>query len=200
MSVVLGIMGHFCSGKSYAASFFRGKGFLEIDLDHIGKEALIEKKKEITACFGEKILDENEISPKKLGAVVFEDETEIKKLNQIVHPWMVEKTKELIHQNKERNILLHAAILIQIGLKPLCNYTLYIDAPLKTIVERGIVRNQFSREKIKTILKMQKKNNAYSKHADFIIKNNDFEKKLNHFYNKITEESNDDARRQQSIQ
>ncbi len=189
MGLVLGLMGWFGSGKTTAAKFFKKKDFLEIDVDEIGKDALIEKKDELVTQFGESILEEGEISPFKLGNIVFKDEVQLEKLNEIVHPWMVNKVKKVIKNNADKNILVNAAILPQLGLKRVCGKVLMIDAKPEVIVKRGMERNDFSEEKVLKILEMQKANNDYFGVAHVIIDNSStlehFEEHLNSFYDKL---------------
>lgn len=186
MPYVLGLMGWFASGKSKAAQFLTQRGFFEIDVDLVGKEALKECQNQIVSTFGQGVLKDlahsSIICPKKLGNIVFEDPKELLKLNLIVHPWIKKRVEEIILTCKKDKILINAAILPQIGLAPLCDCILMIHASQNKIIKRGIKRNGFSAQKIKFILLNQKKYNDYFKTADVIIKNNN---SLLKFYQKL---------------
>jgi len=193
LALRLGIMGHFASGKSAAASFFINSGFFDIDLDAIGKDALLILKDKITQTFGTQILEQDKISAQKLGNLVFENQRELDKLNALVHPWMKERVVQIITQNPQKNLVIHAAILLQLGLKELCQRILYISCPDEILIARGQARNKFSAEKIRAILKMQRDKNQYLEHATDIIENTgtfeEFQHKLKDFEQRILNES-----------
>lgn len=171
MALVLGIMGHFASGKTLAAEFFVRKGFFEIDADLVGKGALEANRTQIIEAFGDAILEKGVISSKKLGNLVFCNAVLMEKLNRIVHPWMKEQIRLTIAANPDQNIILHAAILPQLGLREFCGAVLWVDCPEETLIARGMERNQFPREKVKSILEMQKQKNCYLENATHTILN-----------------------------
>lgn len=195
MALVVGVMGWFASGKSEACRFLVNKGFHEIDADLLGKDALKILKDEVVGIFGSEILENNIISPKKLGNIVFNSADEMKRLNAVVHPWIKEQVKSIIDENKHSKILVNAAILPQLGLKDLCDVVLMIDSEKADLIARGQARNNFPPEKIESILDMQKSSNDYFNTADAIIKNtgtlHDFHNKLEGFYGQLEEESHD---------
>lgn len=201
MHLVVGIMGWFASGKSVACRFLVDKGYYEIDVDEVGKKSHQILKSEIVAAFGEEVLEDNIISPKKLGNIVFSSEKELQKLNSIVHPWIKEEVKKEILENPHEHILINAAILPQLKLQELCDFVLMIDADEELLIQRGELRNNFPAAKVKGILSMQKSGNEYFETADYVIKNNgqlkEFYKKLEDFFQKLKEESHDVKRRKQ---
>ena len=48
-SLVIGVTGKYCSGKDTAVSFFKERGFTEINADKIGHQVLEKKKSEVTS-------------------------------------------------------------------------------------------------------------------------------------------------------
>jgi len=196
-------MGWFASGKSTAARFFAEKGFYEIDADQIGKEALKACAPQIVEVFGQGILKEGIICPKKLGGLVFENEANLLALNAVVHPWMREKIGELIQTCGQEKILINAAILPQLQLIKFCDQILMIDAPEPVLIERGMTRNGFSKEKVCSILEVQKKYNDYFKTADFIIQNHgslkEFYRALESYAEKIGGKDHDASGRKSGI-
>jgi dephospho-CoA kinase len=72
--------------------------------------------KEIIEFFGEDILDENrDIDRKKIGNIIFKDESLRKKLNEIVHPYIFKILKdEILRYGKvEKLIFLDIPLLIE---------------------------------------------------------------------------------------
>jgi len=181
--MIIGITGPFASGKSIACEYLKQHEFFEIDVDLIGKEALIECRDDIVFCFGPCILDDDKISSKKLGDIVFESEEKMEYLNSIVHPFIRKRVESIIEEKKGENIVINAAILFKIGLEKLVDVVIAIVADDDILVKRGMERNNFSRERILKIISMQKKYNDYLNNSDYIIINDsskeDFLKKVN---------------------
>jgi dephospho-CoA kinase len=92
--MVVGITGNYCSGKDIASSQFQESGYRIIDVDRLGHEALRARKGEIVQAFGTAILRNGQVDRKKLGEIVFADQGQKKRLEIIVHPWMVEQVKK----------------------------------------------------------------------------------------------------------
>ena len=90
MALTIGLTGGIASGKSTVTEMIRGLGIPVIDADQIARDVVKageEAYEQIIQTFGQDILQENgEIDRAKLGAIVFYNEQERKKLNAIVHP------------------------------------------------------------------------------------------------------------------
>ena len=90
--LVIGLTGGIGTGKSEAARQLEELGALIISADQVGHEAYTvntEAWEQVVATFGNGILqDDKEIDRRKLGGIVFSDPSQLKKLNQIMHPRM----------------------------------------------------------------------------------------------------------------
>ena len=80
--MIICICGKSGSGKSTISNELKkvyGDKLLHVEIDKLGHDALSEKsvKKELINCFGENILDNNDIDRKKLGDIVFNCRCEI---------------------------------------------------------------------------------------------------------------------------
>lgn len=169
---IIGIMGLFASGKSSVADVFTKNGYMEIDVDKYGYKALIDKKTDIISEFGTSILDGNSINRKKLGEIVFSSKEKIQKLNDIVHPYMKKCIEQDINNSKSNKIVINAALLLSMKLYEFCDKIIYIDSPIKDIINRGIKRDKRDKKQIEFILSNQPNPNQLQKKADYIIYNN----------------------------
>jgi dephospho-CoA kinase len=151
--MVIGITGIYCSGKSIASSIFHDSGFRVIDVDSIGHEALEKKKDEIVRAFSERVLKNNLIDRKELGKIVFNRNTEMKRLELIVHPWMVKRVKGLV--KKDGDTVINAALLIEMGLHEVCDFVLGININKNIAVERGMARDNLSKDEALRRLRSQ---------------------------------------------
>ena len=71
--MVTGVVGKSCSGKDSAVRYLVRNGFYEINVDHLGHEALEVKKEELRAAFGDGIFTDGHVNRKILGPIVFSD-------------------------------------------------------------------------------------------------------------------------------
>ena len=116
---MIGLTGGIGSGKSTVARFLKKLGAEVVDLDKVGNEVIKKPKYtylKLVREFGETILNKDgEIDRTKLGKIVFSDPPALERLNSIVHPeidkFIVEKTKDCLHQSIEVLVLEAAAML-----------------------------------------------------------------------------------------
>jgi dephospho-CoA kinase len=128
--MVIGVTGGYCAGKDAAVRILARFGIIEINEDKIGHEALQALKKPIVEIFGQRILgSDGTIDRKVLGSVVFSNIEALERLENIVHPWMVEETRRRIAGAGGVDVMINAAILHRMGLHLLCDVVLIIDAP-----------------------------------------------------------------------
>ena len=90
----IALTGGIGSGKSLAGEFFQELGAVVIDSDQLARDVIergTEGFDEVIARFGDEVLDGGEIDRTKLAAVVFNDESARRDLEEIIHP----KVREL---------------------------------------------------------------------------------------------------------
>ncbi|GAB4375027.1 MAG: dephospho-CoA kinase [Spirochaetales bacterium] len=141
MKFVVGLTGLYCAGKNEAARIFQEFGFRAIDVDAIGHSVLEERTQEVLRVFGPHILSpDGRIDRKKLGRIVFRNRRERLKLEQILHPAMVERIKQILEQ-EEGPFVIHAALLHRMGLDTLCNRIVIVKAPILERINRCMDRD-----------------------------------------------------------
>jgi dephospho-CoA kinase len=203
--MIVGITGGYCSGKSVASGVMRGLGYEIVEVDRIGHEALEAKMDELVSAFGEGILNGGEhrsrgrsqpgrgggrngraergVDRRKLGGIVFADPAARKKLEAIVHPWMIRRVKETIRG--KRKVVIDAALLIEMCLFTLCDAVLGIEASEETAVRRGMERGGLTREQVLSRIRAQIPLKQKKQFVDIVIDNDEdigaFEKKVREF-------------------
>ena len=82
----IGITGSIACGKSTVSDYLKEKGYTIIDADKLGHVALTSEdvKRRLSETFGANILVNNEISREALGKLVFGNDNNLKKLNNII--------------------------------------------------------------------------------------------------------------------
>ncbi|SHH85922.1 dephospho-CoA kinase [Caloranaerobacter azorensis DSM 13643] len=180
---IIGLTGGIATGKSTVTRLLREFGYVVIDADKIAKEVVDVGKRaylDIVKEFGEDILDENnEIDRKRLGEIIFKDEKKRKKLNQIVHPIVIQEMIDKIEQFSDDKdvIFLDIPLLIEEknmlekqGLKFDEIWLVYADEEkqLSRLIKRDKLDMKSALNRIRAQMPMTEK----LKVADVIIDNN----------------------------
>ncbi len=129
---VVGLTGRICSGKNLAAEHFSELGYRVVDVDHLGHEILDREIDAAAAVFGSDIRKKDGGADREvLSMKVFNDVSVLKKLENFLHPLMVETCKRIISGLDENSpgIILNAAILSRMELDTLCDCVVYVSAP-----------------------------------------------------------------------
>ncbi len=171
---VIGLVGKAGSGKSTVAKILVEEYHFElISLDALGHHALELARDELIRVFGEGIVGpDGTIQRGVLGQMVFGNMDRLLTLNAITHP----KIKDLVKKQLQKittHTLLDGALLYEIGLAPLCDFILMVDAPESVLMERLIHQRKWPEEKAKSVLFSQRHLQFLREEADFIIFNND---------------------------
>ncbi|RDY71256.1 dephospho-CoA kinase [Halobacillus trueperi] len=178
MTLVIGLTGSIASGKSTVAKMFKDMDIPVIDADQISRDVVQPGEpayQEIVETFGEQVLEEGgDLDRKKLGKVVFADETKRKQLNGIVHPKVRE---EMIRRREQYKQQQYQAVVLDIPLLFESNLTDYVEKILvvyvdeKTQLERLMERDQSGREDAEERIRAQIPVKKKAEMADAVIDN-----------------------------
>ena len=100
----IALTGGIATGKSTVANLFKLHGFLTIDADKIAHKLLDENAYKIKKLFGDEYVEDNKVLRKKLGALVFYNKKEKKRLEDFIHPLIknvIIKEAELFEKNNK---------------------------------------------------------------------------------------------------
>lgn len=171
----IAIVGNIASGKSKVENFLREKEFSVFDTDILSHEILensAEKVKKLFENFD--ILENGEISRKKLGNLVFFDENLRKKLENVIYPKLKEKISEIFTENSDKKfVFISIPLLFEVGWFDLFDKILFIKADDKIRLERLMKRNNLSKKEAQARIDAQIPQEEKENNADFIICNNE---------------------------
>ena len=71
-----------------------------------------------------KLLSDGNIDRQKLAKIVFNNKEKREELDKLTFEYVVKEIKNLIKENKEKEIVLDAPLLIESKLNELCNFTI----------------------------------------------------------------------------
>jgi len=177
-TVVIGITGGAGTGKSQFSSFLRELGVVVIDVDSFAKKVMNEStsiKNSLRDSFGPNIFDESgKINSKILSEIVFKKPENLKKLNKIVWPELIEKLKLEIEEFRNRNIDILAvdmAVLFEAKAAHLFDFIVVVDSSMETRLHRLSKNRGLAEERIFAIIDGQIDQSEKNKIADYKIDN-----------------------------
>jgi dephospho-CoA kinase len=178
VTVVIGLTGGIASGKSVVSRMLAGRGAHIIDADKLGHEAYApgsECYRAVVQAFGNDVVAEDgEIDRKALGAKVFGDPVQRRRLEGIVWPWMrgeMEKRLAALRAQGERVVVLEAAVLIEADWTPIVDQVWLVTVPRELARERIVSRNGLTPEQADARIDAQLTNEERARHASVIIEN-----------------------------
>ena len=177
-NLFIGITGGIGSGKSLVCSYFEELGCKIFYADEIARELYSTNKKlykALVKSFGGRILDKDRkaISFEKLRKVVFANIRNQKRVNSIVHPFVIEELVQRSKKTRAKIILVEAALIFESGFDKYLDYTVEVFSFIKMRIRRIKRRNKnLTIKDIRSIIKLQMPEKEKVERADFIINNN----------------------------
>ncbi len=154
--IVIGLTGGIGSGKSEAARVLSDLGALVIDADRLGHEVYAKGTlgfESVTGAFGSGIVgSDGEIDRRKLGQVVFSDETKRRALEAIVWPLISASIEARLAQAAKdgaKVAVIEAAVLFEAGWDRLVDVIWVVEAPVEVVVDRLTKSKRWSEEEIR---------------------------------------------------
>ncbi|HHY75688.1 MAG TPA: dephospho-CoA kinase [Firmicutes bacterium] len=180
---VIGLTGGIASGKSTVSQVLRDLGAHIIDADEITREVQApgsEALREIQEAFGDGvILPDGSLDRRKLGRIVFSSQEAREKLNAIIHPRVIARTKEILRELSETGrrkgpcpiAVVDAPLLIEAGVDAIVDEVWVVALPRKQQAERLMKREGYTEEEAFARIDSQMPLEEKEKRADYVIDN-----------------------------
>ena len=191
----LGITGGIGSGKSTASNFFKKNGAIVFNADKEAKKHLKNTKvlqKRIIDAFGQKIVESNNLSIKKLAEVAFSSKVDQSILNGLMWPEVFILVEEAMEEARKKGVELYvvdAAMIFEANFEYLFDTTLLISTRKNLRINRALKRKNLHLEQIQNRMSLQMPEIEKKRKADHVISNDSTEdkflKKLNDFLKKL---------------
>jgi len=175
---VFGLTGGIGSGKSTVAALLRDRGVEVVDADALAREA-VEKGSaglaQVVEAFGEEVLDASgELDRKRLGALVFDNAEERRRLNAITHPIVRQLSQKRFAELDRQGVELAAydvPLLFEVGLDHVMRPVVVVHASEPTQVERVVRRDGLSEDEARARIRAQLPLAEKRARADYVIEN-----------------------------
>lgn len=173
----VGLTGSIAVGKSYVLSVLAELGCVTFDADkiaHLAMEPGRPAYDDILREFGESVLTaDGSIDRKKLGTIVFADETRRTRLNEIVHPRVIEEQNRLLSEAEARDpigiVVIDAALMIESGGYKRFDKLIVVYCDRETQAERLMRRANITREDAEQRIAAQMTSEEKLRYADYRI-------------------------------
>jgi dephospho-CoA kinase len=177
------LTGGIATGKSSVCNFLRLYGFEIIDADSVAHESLDENIQAIGEIFGLEYIKNSKVDRKKLGKLIFSDESSREKLENFIHPIIKAKIKKRSEAFENKNIPYIIDIPLFFEKK---NYDIkeiiLVYAPKEQQIKRLMSREGYNKEESNERINAQMPIDDKKSLASFVIDNS---KDLKHMQKEV---------------
>ncbi|MCC6759322.1 MAG: dephospho-CoA kinase [Candidatus Omnitrophica bacterium] len=176
-TLIVGVTGQLATGKSTVAAMFAERGAAVINADLLAHRALRPHGacfKKVVRAFGKDILKKGEIDRKGLAEIVFSDEKKLKKLEGIIHPFVIKETRrqaELFKKSGKSIVVLDVPLLFESKMDKGTDLSVVVKASravqLKRIAQQRRMEQWEALRRMRAQFSMAEK----ARRADIIVNN-----------------------------
>lgn len=176
--IKVGITGGIGSGKTTVCRVFELLGIPVFYADNVAKTIMqtdSQLKNEILNAFGqESYLVDGQLNRPYISSIVFKDQSQLNKLNALVHPAVFRAFDRWIAEQKDvPYILKEAALLYESESYKMCDLSILVISPESTRISRIKARDHISEEEIMLRMKRQFSDEQKMKLANHILINDE---------------------------
>ena len=174
----IGITGGIGSGKTTVCRIFELLGIPVFYADNVAKTIMqtdSQLKNEILNAFGtESYSIDGQLNRPYISSIVFKDQSQLNKLNALVHPAVFRAFDRWISEQQEvPYILKEAALLYESESYKMCDLSILVISPESTRISRIKARDHISEEEIMLRMKRQFSDEQKMKLANHILINDE---------------------------
>ena len=170
----IAISGNIASGKSTVENILIKNGYTVYDTDKLSHEILENLKSKVLEKFkGFDIVENNKISRKKLGNLVFNNSELKLQLENIIYPELKRKIQNIFAKKQnEKFIFVSIPLVFEVGWENLFDKILFVQANDEIRLKRLMARNALSLSEAQSRMDSQINQDLKISKSDFIICNN----------------------------
>lgn len=175
---LVGLTGPTGSGKSEVARVLADRHIPVIDADAVARQVVesgSECLRRLVEEFSEDILyEDGSLNRRQLAKRAFATPEDTALLNQITHPYIIERTKQMLmtlEQLHEPAAILDAPLLFESGMDAICEFTTAVVAPEERRLQRILQRDDLTEKQALERMAAQQDEAFYTARADRVIRN-----------------------------
>lgn len=179
--MIIGITGGTGSGKTTLLNMLQKQGAMILDCDKIYHN-LLQTDKALLQAIAARFpgcVNENGLDRKKLGSVVFSDQSALQDLNRITHSAVKDAVLSSL-QAKPELAAIDAIGLFEGGLAELCDVTVAVIADKHIRIARLMARDHITEEYAQKRIAAQRAPEEFIALCDHILENNGTEAEFQH--------------------
>lgn len=173
----LGITGGIGSGKSTVTDIIKLLDIpvyiADIESKRITESSPVVRQK-LMEAFGNNLYEGYRLNKQLLASYIFNDKHKLAIANSIIHPVVDQHFCEWVNKHQSHRIVaLEAAILYESGMDKLADKIITVYTPLEQRIERTMLRDNISREKVLERINSQLSDDEKLKRADYVVYNDE---------------------------
>ncbi|WP_353066799.1 dephospho-CoA kinase [Arcanobacterium hippocoleae] len=196
----IAVTGGIASGKSTFAQLLGELGAKIIDYDQISRVVLAKgtpATAAIAASFGQDIFDaQGALCRSRLAEIVFADEKELAKLNDITHPFITklaqESEQKFAAETKDLVIVHDIPLFVGSWLMGQTDYAVLLTAPLDQRIERMVTNRKMNIADARARIAAQMSDAEIAPHVDAVIENTGDLSQLRNFADQLWQNITED--------
>ncbi|MDR1473845.1 MAG: dephospho-CoA kinase [Lactobacillales bacterium] len=180
MTFVLGLTGSIATGKSSVAQIFKEHKIPVIEgdaLTHSAQEKGADGFKAIVDEFGSEFLtDDGSLDRKKLGKLVFADQSQLQRLERVLDPIIrlkIQKELENFKKSQVPLVVVELPLLFEKNYEEMMNQIMVSYLPYELELKRLMMRDNLKEEEAKKRIRLQETIELKRLRADVVIYNSE---------------------------
>ncbi|MCI0362988.1 MAG: dephospho-CoA kinase [Phycisphaerales bacterium] len=180
---IIGLAGGIGAGKSAVAKILAELGCVVSDSDVAARAALRDPQIKATLIkwWGDRILDSSKSGPHRgevdrsaVAKIIFNDPAQRKRLEQLTHPWIEAKRRELFSKEpaKATAFVIDAPLLFEAGLDSECDSVIFVETSRATRLARLAASRGWNEAEMALREQSQMPLDAKRDRADYVVENN----------------------------
>lgn len=171
--MLIALTGGIAAGKSTVAEVWQALGAKHIDADLLAREVVSPGTpgfEQVVAEFGPSILSpDGSLNRTKLGEIIFNDQNARQKLENILHPLIQSRAKELVAEAGNLNVVYSIPLLVETKSPLKFNKIVTVSAPEAVRQKRLVANRGLSNEEALKRIQSQATDSQREAVADLII-------------------------------
>lgn len=172
----IGLTGGIGSGKSTVAKVFEVLCVPVFYADSVAKEIMNTNaalRRHLIEAFGEEVYANNTINRGYLSSIVFNDATQLERLNAIVHPITIAEAEQWFRQQTTPYVIKEAALLFEARTAKELDYIIGVSAPQQLRIQRVMKRDGITEKEVLQRMSKQMDEAEKIKLCDFVLINDE---------------------------